>query len=401
MTLKNESSDGSFVADEDHSSISILDFLLTLADNLRLLVLGPIFVAVFVFAGTFLIAPIFTAKAVFLPPQQQQSMASSMLASLGALGGLAGAATGLKNPNDQYISFMRTNAVVDALINRFELQKRYELESREKTRKAVEINSRIVSGKDNLIAVEFDDEDPAFAAEVANAYVDELSKFINRLAVTEAQQRRVFFAKQLEAAKNDLTKAQQLLAGSGVSVAALNANPSTALEGPSRLRAQVTAQEVKLASMRSYLTDSAPEFRQAQAELSALRGQLAKAEQAQPENQTGNTNDYIAKYREFKYQETLFDLFSRQFELAKVDEAREGAVIQVVDTAMSPEKKSRPKRAIAALIALVVSGFILFVFVLIRSSIRKGQADPVVYEKMSLLKKMGRRALRGGSSVRT
>ncbi|KAF1045177.1 Wzz/FepE/Etk N-terminal domain-containing protein [Xylophilus sp.] len=267
-------------ADEDE--ISILDVLLVIAENLRLLIVGPILAGLVALGIAFLIPPTYTAEATFLPPQQQQSMAASMLQSLGTIGGLAGAASGLKNPTDQYVALLKSTTVEDALVERFGLLERYGEKYRQDARKVLERSSRISGGKDGLITITFDDKDPEFAARVANAYIEELGHLLNRLAVTEAQQRRVFFEKQLNETKGRLTAAQQALAASGVSVNALNTNPTTALEGPARLRAQVTAQEVKLASMRSYLTGSAPEVRQAQAELAALRSELAKAEREQP-----------------------------------------------------------------------------------------------------------------------
>jgi len=335
---------------------------------------------------TFIIAPTFTATTKLLPPQQQQSAAASMLQSLGALGGLAGAASGLKNPTDQYVAFLRTRSVQDALIQRFDLQQRYDQEYLDSTRKLLETNTLISAGKDNIITVQVDDENPDVAAELANAYVEELGHLLNRLAVTEAQQRRVFFEKQLSETKMKLNDAEKALAASGVSATALNANPATALEGPARLRAQATALEVKIASMRSYLTESAPEFRQALSELSALRSQLAKAEREQAGVNSAGGSDYIGKYREYKYQETLLELFTRQFELAKVDESREGAVIQVIDAAKPPERKSKPRRTLIAAVSTAAALFLLLCFVFVRNALKVGQQDSAKAAQLNQLR---------------
>ena len=171
---------------ESDDEISLLDLLQTIVDNLRLLVLGPLAVGLAALGITFTVPPTYTAQTQFLPPQQQQSAAASMLASLGSLGGLAGAAAGLKNPADQYVAYMKSNAVEDALIERFKLQEHYKSELRTDARKSLEGNVRIASGKDGLISLEFDDPDPKFAADMANAYVDELRNVLSRLALTEA-----------------------------------------------------------------------------------------------------------------------------------------------------------------------------------------------------------------------
>lgn len=376
----------------DDDEISLLDLLQTVVENLRLLVLGPLAVGLAALGVSFFITPTFTATTKFLPPQQQQSAAAAMLQSLGALGGIAGAATGLKNPNDQYVSFLQSRSLQDALIERFGLTQRYGAEYPEDARIALSESARVSSGKDGLITVAVDDPDPAFAAELANAHVQELTLLLGRLAVTEAQQRRLFFEKQLKDTKDRLTQAEQALRSSGVSVSSLKANPQAAVEGLAQLQAAITAQEVKVATMRSYLTENAPDFRQALTELNALRAQLRKAEAAQPSPPAGDS-DYVAKYRDFKYNETLFELFAKQYELARVDESREGAVIQVVDLAQPPSRKSKPKKATIAVLATLASGFVLLLFVFVRQALRNAAQDAEAASKLLKLRAAWARAL--------
>lgn len=374
----------------DEDEISLLDLLQVVADHLRLLVLGPLAAGLAALGISFAIAPTFTASVKFLPPQQQQSAAASMLANLGALGGLAGAASGLKNPSDQYLAFIKSRSVQDALIERFGLMNRYEVELRQDARKSLEGATRASSGKDGLITVEIDDKDPKFAAELANAHVEELQKLLARLAVTEAQQRRMFFEKQLQQVKGSLTQAEQALKSSGVNASALKASPQAAVEAVARLRASITAQEIKIASLRGYLSESAPEFRQALTELGAMRAQLARAEQQ--EAPVAGGSDYIGRYRDFKYYETLFDLFAKQYELARVDESREGAVIQVLDAAQPPERKSKPKKALIAIITTLATGFALLLFVFVRQALINAGRDQESAEKIGRLKTALRRA---------
>ena len=382
-TNANPSGHTSEVAMED-DEISLLDLLQVIVDNIKLLTLGPLAVGVTALGISFALPPTFTAKTQFLPPQQQQSAAAGMLASLGALGGLAGAASGLKNPADQYVAYLKTNSVQDALIERFKLIERYEVKFKDDARKELTNNTRIASGRDGLISIEFDDKDAQFSADIANAHIEELRTLMSRLAVTEAQQRRQFFEKQLKQAKDKLTEAEQALKATGIGTNVLKSDPKAAVEGIAKLKAGITAQEVKIASLRGFLTEAAPEFKQAMNELSALRAQLARAEQTEPAND--NQSDYIARYREFKYQETLFDLFAKQYELAKIDESREGAVIQVVDKAEAPERKSKPKKAMIAAVAGLGSGFMLLLWVFVRQAIRNGSTNPDTAEKLARLR---------------
>jgi uncharacterized protein involved in exopolysaccharide biosynthesis len=135
--------------------------------------------------------------------------------------------------------------------------------------------------------------------------------------------------------------------------------------------------------MRNYLTESSPDFKQALSELVSLKAQLAKAEKEEPAPK--DASDYVARYREFKYQETMFELFAKQFELAKVDESREGAVIQVLDIAEPPERKVNPKKAMIAIIATLASGFALLLFVFVRSFFKNASQNEVTKLKLSTL----------------
>ena len=273
---------------------------------------------------------------------------------------------------------MQSVTVSDRLIERFKLMEAYDSKFRVDARKELSKNVRIALGKkDGLINVEVDDTNPQRAADIANRYVDELRRVTAGLAVTEAQQRRMFFEQQLQQSRERLVQAQQALQASGFNPGALKAEPKAAAEGYARLKAEVTAAEVRLQVTRGSLTDGAPEVRQQQATLNALREQLARTEQAAA---PAGGPDYIGRYRDFKYQETLFDLYARQFELARVDESREGTLIQVLDTATAPERKSKPKRAITAAGTALAVALVLVAWVLMRRSMyrRDAASSPAV-----------------------
>ena len=387
--MMNETSSTQGADDE----LSLLDLLQIVVDNLRLLVLGPLAVGLIALGVAFVLPPTFTAKTVFLPPQQQQSSAASMLASLGALGGLAGAATGLKNPADQYVAFLKSNTIKDVLIDRFQLVERYEVKLRSDARLRLDEVVKVSAGKDGLITLEVDDWDPRFAAELANSYIAELRGLLSRLAVTEAQQRRLFFEKQLTLTKENLNKAEGLLRSTGVSDRALKSNPASAVAAVAALKAQVTAQEVKLGALRGYLTDSSPEFKLALTELASLRAQLSKLERDDTGPGKAADADYVNRYRDFKYHEALFELFAKQYEVARIDEAREGAVVQVLDIAQAPERKSKPKRALIAVIATLACGFALLLFVFMRQAYRNSAKSVEGAAKLDALKHAWRRAI--------
>jgi capsule polysaccharide export protein KpsE/RkpR len=331
--------------------------------NLKTLILAPAITGCMAFACTYLITPTFTASTTFMPPQQAQSSAASALASLGALGGLAGGFAGVSSPGERYVALMQSVSVADRIVDQFKLMEVYEEKLRVDARKTLGRNVRMNLGKkDGLLTVEVDDESPQRAADIANRYVEELRRLTGTLAVTEAQQRRAFFEKHLQQSRDRLVKAQQALEASGFSPGALKAEPKAAADGYARLRAETTAAEMRLGLLRSTLADGAPEVRQQLSTVQSLREQLARAESS---TKTSGDSDYVSRYREFKYQETLFDVYARQFELARSDESREGALIQVVDPATPPERKSKPKRALTALTCALVAllGFSLFLLI--------------------------------------
>lgn len=248
---------------------------------------------------------------------------------------------------------MQSATISDNIIDKFGLMDVYESKFRSLARKQLSENVRIVAGKkDGLIYIEVDDTSPQRSSEIANTYVTELRRMTSTLALTEAQQRRTFFENQLKQTKERLKAAQLELQRSGFSAGDLNAEPKAAAESYARLKAEHTSAEVRLQAMRSSLADGAPEVRRAQATLAGLSGRLAKLEETS-HSQLKNQDSYVSKYRDYKYEEALFDIFARQYELAKSDESREGSLIQVIDPAMPPDRRTKPRRAITA-----IGGFI-------------------------------------------
>lgn len=378
-------------ADTEQASdeISLIDLALVFAENLRLLILVPLAAGLVALGISFLIPPTYTATTRILPPTQQQSTSAALAAQLGSLAGLVGGAAGLKNPADQYVALLKSRSVYDAIIQRFDLRKLYDERYIEDARKELEKQSKVSAGvKDGIISIEVDDRDPKRAADMANAFVEELRNLSKTLAITEAAQRRLFFEGQLKQSKDDLTKSEFALRGSNVSEATLRTVPQAALEALARLKAQITVQEIKLASMRTFMTDSNPEFRLAMQELGALRTQLSKAEQGNTSKAAGDGAEYIAKYRDFKYHETLFELMAKQYELARLDEAREGAVIQVVDTAKPPERKSRPAKALIAVVTTLAAFFLTLIAVFVRQALRNMAGQPDSADKLARLRRL-------------
>lgn len=342
--------------------LDLLDLLIMIAKRKRPIALLVAASAIVATVISLLLPNRYTASTTIMPPQQTQSSASMLMSQLagsglGSLASLAGGSLGLKNPNDMYISMLRSRTVEDAVISKFELQKLYRTKFPSEARRKLENATAINSGKDGLINVSFEDKDPNRSAAVANTYVEELSNLMKELAVTEASQRRLFFERQLQQAKEDLSNAEVALKETQqkTGMIQLDSQSKAMIEAVGRVRAQIANKEVQLQAIGSFATEQNPDYVRAREELIGLRNQLGKFEKApasdaaDPLMAAGKIPaaglEYVRRYREVKYREAIFEILAKQFEAAKLDEAKQAAIIQVVDPAIPPDRKSWPHRS--------------------------------------------------------
>jgi len=352
--------------------LHVLDLLIVFARRRKFIALFTVGAGVLTAIVVLLIPSQYTAETMVLPPAQNSSMSSALLSQLGgssALASVAGAGLGIKNPSDMYIALFRSRTVEDAIVQRFGLMARYREKRAADARKAFEDHSTAVLGvKDGLIRITVRDRDPKLAAEIANAYVEEFRKLSANLAITEASQRRVFFQQQLLEANGNLATAEEAMKHTEQSTGILqiDSQARSLVESAAALRAQVTAKEVQLQAMRAYATEDNPDVVRAKDQLAALQGQLAKLAGNGDDSDAGlivskgkapqASMEYLRKLRDVKYYETITELIAKQFEIAKLDEARQGAIIQVADVAVPPDKRSFPKRTIT-IVLITILGF--------------------------------------------
>jgi len=361
-------------AADDGPRVGIADLLAWLGDGKRLIALVGMTAAIVAVVVALLLPNVFTARATLLPPgSQQQSGSAAALAALGALGGLGGGLAA-KTPDELYVALLKSDTVQRALVERFDLGVRWRMKTYEELRRAFANFVRISSDKKSgLISVEVDDEDPVFAARFANAYAEEITRLMARLAVSEAQARRVFFEQQLKDTKEHLIAAElglrKVQESSGVIV--LDKQAEALIGGAARVRAQIAEREVELSVLRRSATERNPDVQRLSAEVSALRVELARMESSQggeraspldmPVNKLSEAGiEYVRARRELKLQETLLESMIRQYEIAKLDEAKEGPLVQQVDIAVPPDRKSKPARSVivltSTLLAVMVTG---------------------------------------------
>ncbi len=372
----NEPSSAAFdasAAAPDDSGVSPAELVAILAVRWKLLLVSTLVAAGLAFGYTSTLPPVYTATATIMPPQAASGGAGAALASLGGLGGLGGmssALAGVRNPAEQYAAFLESTRIADQIVEAFSLQTVYGAKTRTGARKQLAASSSIgATKKGGLVFIDVTDTDPKRAAEIANRYVVELRRLTGTLAVGEAQRRRVFFEKLLTDTRDRLADAQKALQSTGFSAGALRSEPRAAAENFARLQAEMAAAEVRLQAMRGSMTDNTSEVQRQQATVEALRGQLSRTER--PGTANAGNGDYVSRFREYRYQETLFELYARQFELARADESRETDVVQVIDIAMPPELKSGPRRLVATALSAGIVATVVAIGVLLHGGLRR------------------------------
>jgi tyrosine-protein kinase Etk/Wzc len=386
--------------------VSMLDILILLLERKRFIVRFVLVAAVLAIVVSLLLPVRYEAKIVLLPPAQNSSISSAILgqlgglASLGSLASLAGGSLG-KSPADMYVSFLTSRTVEDAMIQRFGLMKEYRKKRMSDTRKEFEHRTTAMAGaKDGLIRISIEDRDPKRAAELANGYVDEFRRLSASLAITEAARRRLFFEQQVQQAKDKLTEAEEAMTRTEQSTGVLqiDSQARSLIESAAILRAQVVAKQVQIEGMRSFATDDNPNVILAKQELAALQSQLEHV--AGSHSDTGSDinlskgrvtqsgMEYLRRFRDLKYEETVFELLAKEFEIAKLDEAREGSIIQVVDAAVPPDKKSSPHRTLIVIVSTVLAFFVAVFWVWLGKRLDAAFELPENRQRLRAIKKL-------------
>ena len=367
---------------ELQNEVNIFDLIFLLTRRKRTIISITAVVALLAVCASLLLPESYRANTTLMPPQQAQSGASAMLSQLSGVVGLGGVG-GLKNSNDVYIGMLQSRTVVDRLIEKFNLKKVYGTTSQEQARQRLFGSTTVKLGKDGLISIEVVDTDKKLVAPLANAYVAELGQLTKVLAISEASQRRVFYERQLEQAKDNLAKAEASLKGGLESrgVISVDVESQALLETVGRLRAQISAKEIELNSMTAFVTPNNPQFKRVEEQLASLRAELGKLENGRGTTNTApdstatgasrNGFENIKLLRDLKYYQMLYEILAKQYEAARLEEAKDPTVIQVLDPAIEPERKFKPQRALIVVVSTMLALIAAIGWVLASEAYRK------------------------------
>jgi uncharacterized protein involved in exopolysaccharide biosynthesis len=358
----------------------------------RRLILGITAASAVVALVVSLLLPVYyKAETRILPPQDKGSnLAAQLMGQAGGLIALAGGAAGVKSQGELFVAMTKSRTVLDRMVDRFDLMKLYERKYREDARKnLVGVLKVLEDKKSGIISLTVEDRDPKRAADMANAFVEELKSLAGGLAISEAGQRRMFFEDQLRQTKVSLASAEEEVKGfqQRTGMFQVDAQARAIIEGIARLRAGIAVKEVEAKVLRSFATAQNPDLQRVEEEIRALRIELEKIETSKghgfdPLMPSGRVpemgTEYLRKLRQLKYNETIFELLSKQYELAKLDEAKDAVVIQVIDRAVPPERKSGPRRAQIVLLATATMLFLsAFIVLFIEHPWKKSGKPPV------------------------
>lgn len=381
---------------DNSGAIDLMSLLLIFAKHKKSIIGLPLLAAILAFGLSFLIPNVYNADTRLLPPQQPQGGAAAFLSQLGGVAAAVSGAGGMKNPNDVYIGMLKSRAIGDKIIEKYDLKTAYDTDSLETARRKLEENTLIVAGKDGLITIDVMDKDKERVAKLANSYVDELLNLTKTLAVTEASKRRLFFEQQLEISKNKLANVEMELKRTldTKGVISVDGNSKAIVETVGRLRAQISAKEIELSSLSAFITPSNADYKRVQQSLISLRSELARLENGRSDADADNDKaaekpeglQNIKLLRDVKYYQMLYELLAKQYEAARLEEAKDSAIIQVLDVAKVPERKSKPRRVNIAIFAFLGTLFVTIMAIFLRDASRELSRDPLRGSQMRELK---------------
>lgn len=350
-------------------------------------------------AISLLLPNIFESTASVLP--QLESKEGGMLAALltsPAAGGMAqnlglGLPSMPTTPTDVFVSILKSRVMADDVIAKFSLMDRYREKTMVETRKELEDHLRITVTKEKVIKVAVEDTDPQIAADMANFYVANLDQVNRTVTVSKAGQNRAFIERRLAETVESMARAEEALRDFQAKnkTVAVEAQAKVMIEAAAILQGQITAQEVQLQVMGSYLSPDNPDLARIRSNVEELKKQLTimgsgkdgKGMVLGDRLHPAMTSvpdialQFGRLFRQVKVQETLFTLLTSQHEQAKIAEARDTPTVQVLDLAVPADKRSRPRLllnlAVAGMLSLVVGVFAAF-FLDYRTRVRQVSA---------------------------
>jgi uncharacterized protein involved in exopolysaccharide biosynthesis len=323
----------------------------------------------------------YTSTAQLMPPDQQSLSNTSTLSVLGGasaiMPSMSGGLMNAKTPGGLSIGILQSRTAQDDIINRFDLRRVYRCKLYADARKTLAGRSAIAEDKKSgIISISVTDDDPNRARDIAKAYIEELNKLVSTLSTSASRRERIFLEDRLKAIKSDLDASSVALSQFSSRNATLDYQKQgqVTVEAAARLQGELIAAQSELSGLKATYTDDNARVRQARARVGVLQSQLHKMEGVGESESGGDlkTGDlmpslrklpllgvtYADLYRRVSTEQTIYETLTKQYELAKVQEAKEIPPIKVLDEPQAPERKSSPHRMSIVLLGFIASSFI-------------------------------------------
>jgi uncharacterized protein involved in exopolysaccharide biosynthesis len=360
-----------------------------------------VFTTVSALVVSLLLPKVYESTATLLPSLESKEGLGNLLAMSQAASAAQGLGIALPGtpatPTDLFVAILKSRIMADAVIKQFDLLAYYDVKTLQEARKALERDTTIKVTKEKVIQITVESKDPKRAADIANFYVSHLDELNRTLNVSKASHNRVFIEKRLAETQMNLVKAEEALKEFQMhnKTVAVEAQSKAMIEAAATIQGQITAQEVQLQVMSTYLSQDNPEIARVRSSIEELKKQLyllesgkggkgqLPGERLHPAMVTvpGLALEYGRLMRELKVQETLYTLLTSQLEQAKLAEARDTPTVQVLDPAVPAEKKSKPSIRlnvmIAGVLALFVGIFLAFFLEYLDRIKRAAPAEPI------------------------
>lgn len=309
---------------------------------------------------------IYSATARVLPPAKEVS--GGLSAMLSQMGGIVGGAVGgLGGGTELYVGVLKSRTVADAVIQRLGLPELYHVPTVASARGIVREALKVQVGKEGIISITIEDKDPKYAALIANEFASELGRTLIRLNFSKVGTERIFLEKRLDLVKKDLQKAEDELKSFSKQhkIVQVESQTKATIENIAKVKSELASTEIKLASLRTEQTDESPAVKSLAAQLKMQKSKLAQLAGGKGDgegipplaNLPGAGLEYARKLRELKIQEATFEQLTKQNELAKLSEAKDSSSLQVLDDAIVPTGKSKPKRGVIVFVTTVLAFF--------------------------------------------
>ena len=330
-------------------------------------------------------------KHAIAPPQANASAA--ILGQFSELASLAGRDIS-RNPSATFIALLRSHTVAERLATRFDLMRVYHARLASQSIDHLGQHTAIEATKEGTIVVTVTDRDPQRAADLANGYVEELVRLNQNLAIGEAARRRTFFEAQVSEVRDQLAKSEEALqhVQEHTGLIQLDTQAKATIEVAALLRAHIAQKEAELSRIRTYASEQNPDTVQTVAELNALKKQLRGIREPGgdgtevPISKIPSTGlEYVRRLRDVKYYEAVLGFLEKQLETARIDEAKEGSLIQVIDHAVIPDHKSGPHRFWITLLGAVASFLVALGWVTGKNTVVRVRQDPVWHAQLKKL----------------